>query len=256
MDATDRIPALDGALNFRDLGGYAGVDGREVRWQVIYRSGTTHAMSPSAIACLGGRGLRYAYDLRSNRERRGHPNRLTQIANLDYRFREHERLPGDIGRLIRSGNASAADARRTMIAVYRSLPQEFADSYRALFGHLAQGHLPMAFNCTAGKDRTGAAAALLLSALGASRETVLEDYLLSQRFFEQNCRLLLGQDGDAALFGKIDPAIWQPILGVHPDYLEAMFDAIEESHGSAARYLESLGVHGAALEQLRNHLLR
>jgi len=145
-----RIPKLIGALNFRDMGGYRVAAGRTVRWNTLYRSGTTHAMTADDIAQLATKGIRYAYDLRSNTERREYPNRLTEIANLAYRYRDHDRIPGDIKRLLASPGVCAKDARQLMISVYRQLPYDFRDAYRSLFQHLVAGNLPLVFNCTAG----------------------------------------------------------------------------------------------------------
>jgi protein-tyrosine phosphatase len=252
---TIRIPRLEGALNFRDLGGYSAADGRSVRWKTLYRSGTTHAMTRNDVASLESSGIRYAYDFRSNNERRHYPTRLTDIAQLTYRFRDHDRLPGDIKRLLSSPDARADRSRQLMISTYRQLPYEFEDAFRSLFQYLSNGDLPLVFNCTAGKDRTGVAAALVLSALGVERETILEDYMLTEQFFEQSCDLMLGTGG-AGLFSKVDRAVWEPLMQVHPDYLNAMFDQLQESHGSVERYLqEQLGVDREHIQRMRTHLL-
>jgi protein-tyrosine phosphatase len=250
----DRIPALDGALNFRDLGGYRAADGRTVRWNTVFRSGTTHALTPADIAVLEQMGIRYAFDLRSNRERREQPNRLTEITNLSYRYRDHDKLPGDIRSLLHAKDAKAEDSRRIMLAVYRELPQEFADAFRSLFNYVADGDLPLVFNCAAGKDRTGVAAALLLSALGVPRDAVLEDYLLTDRFFERSCEIIL-QDKRAALFSGVDRAVWEPLMRVHADYLNAMFAELEDTHGSVQRYFETIGVDATVISRMRDRLL-
>ena len=255
VSTMERVPPLEGALNFRDLGGYRGADGRTVRWQRVYRSGTTHAMTDTDLARLGARGVRYAYDLRSNKERRDQPNRLRDIAALEYRYRDHDQLPGDIRRLLTSPGARAEHSHQMVIEVYQQLPHEFDDAFRALFQLLAQGDLPLVFNCTAGKDRTGVAAALLLSALGVSRDAVLEDYLLTREFFDRSCELILSEGG-AALFGSIDRAVWEPLMQVRPEYLHAMFAAVESAHGSVEGYLrERLGIDEQRLDMLRANLL-
>ncbi len=250
-----RIPPLEGALNFRDLGGYAAADGRSVRWRTLYRSGTTHAMTREDVASLESSGIRYAYDFRSNNERRHYPTRLTDIAQVTYRYRDHDRLPGDLKRLLSSPDAHADRSRELMIATYRQLPYEFEDAFRSLFQYLANGDLPLVFNCTAGKDRTGVAAALVLSALGVARETILEDYMMTEQFFEQSCDLMQDTAG-AGLFSKVNRTVWEPLMRVHPDYLNAMFDQLHESHGSVERYLqEQLGIDQLQIERLRTHLL-
>lgn len=250
-----RVPELEGALNFRDLGGYRSADGRTVRWHCVYRSGTTHALTVGDIARLGAQGIRYAYDLRSNQERREQPNRLRDIANLEYRFRDHDHLPGDIRRLLKSPEARAEHSHQVMLDVYRTLPFEFADAFRILFRHIADGDIPLVFNCTAGKDRTGVAAALMLTALGVPRETVFEDYLLTEQFFEQSCKLIL-RERAMPMLATLDRAIWEPLMRVHPEYLEATFEQLASSHGSVEGYLrDQLGLDAAQLESLRSRLL-
>ncbi len=252
---TTRIPKFEGALNFRDLGGYSAADGRSVRWRILFRSGTTHAMTRDDVAVLESSGIRYVYDFRSNNERRHYPTRLTDIAQVTYRYRDHDQLPGDIKRLLGSPGAHAASSRALMISTYRHLPYEFEDAFRSLFVCLSNGDLPLVFNCTPGKDRTGVAAALVLSALGVSRETILEDYMLTDQFFEQSCDMMQATGG-AGLFSKVDRAVWEPLMRVDPDYLNAMFDQLHESHGSVDQYLhEQLGIDRHRIDRLRGHLL-
>jgi protein-tyrosine phosphatase len=251
----DRIPALDGALNFRDLGGYVAQDGRTVRWNTLFRSGTTHAMTARDIAALEARHIRYAYDLRSNRERSSRPTRLTAVAQLEVRYLEHEHLPGDLQEAMKSPHAGPQQSRQLMISLYRELPNQFSAAYRTLFQHIADGDLPLVFNCTAGKDRTGVAAALLLTAIGISREQILEDYMLTERFFERSCEMILA-DARALFLKDVDRAVWEPLMRVHPDYLNAMFDELMATHGSVEHYmLERLGVDEAQRARMREHLL-
>jgi protein-tyrosine phosphatase len=250
-----RVPELEGALNFRDLGGYPADGGRTVRWKTVYRSGTTHQLTSTDLSRLHTLGIRFAYDLRSNGERRAQPNRLRDIADLAYRFRDHEDLPGDIRRMLKSPDTGADHMQQMMVRVYRQLPYEFEDSFRALFQHLTNGDLPLVFNCTAGKDRTGVASALVLTALGVPRETVLDDYLLTEQFFERSCQIIL-EERDVPLFESIDRAVWEPLMRVYPRYLDAMFEQLEASHGGALQYLhDRLDMNAERLERLRAHLL-
>ncbi len=251
----ERIPALEGALNFRDLGGYAAQDGRTVRWNTLFRSGTTHAMTTRDIAALEALRVRYAYDLRSNRERSSRPTRLTAVAQLEVRYLEHEHLPGDLQEALKSPRTGPQHSRQLMISLYRELPDQFTAAYRALFHHIAEGDLPLVFNCTAGKDRTGVAAALLLSALGVSREQIFEDYMLTEQFFERSCEMILA-DARALMLKDMDRAVWEPLMRVDPDYLNAMFDALTVKYGSVEHYLrERLGVDEARLARIREYLL-
>jgi protein-tyrosine phosphatase len=142
-----------------------------------------------------------------------------------------------------------------MVSVYRRLPYDLRDAFSALFRQLASGNVPLVFNCTAGKDRTGVATALLLTALGVPHETILRDYLLTSQFFDRSCELIL-KETNKTMFTGVDRTIWEPIMSTRSDYLDAMFDELNESHGSVARYLaEDLGVDDATIEKLKFILL-
>jgi len=90
-----------------------------VRWKTVYRSGTTHKLTSTDVRRLDSLGIRFAYDLRSNGERHAQPNRLRDIADLAYRFRDHEDLPGDIRRMMQSSDTGAEHMREMMVRVYR-----------------------------------------------------------------------------------------------------------------------------------------
>jgi len=252
---TNRLPALEGALNFRDLGGYPAADGRRVRWRMLYRTGTTHALTREDLRHLEALGIRYAYDFRSNAERCQHPTRLTELAGIEYRCRDHDSVPGDIRRLLSRPDARPDESHRLMIDLYRNLPYELAGAYGDWFAQLAAGRVPSVFNCTAGKDRTGVAAALLLHALGVPRDAVLADYMETRRFYDRSCELILTRE-NMALFSTAERRVWETLMAVHEDYLGAMFERLAETHGSVEAYLdEALGVDAAACERLRSLLL-
>ena len=250
-----RVLKLQGALNFRDMGGYRSTDGRTVRWNKLYRSGTTHEMTDADLQLIAASGIRYACDLRSNSERKNYPNQLSRIAEIEYWYRDHDKVHGDITRMMLSPNSRPEDFRNLMKSNYRSLPYEFREAYAVLFTRLADKNLPLVFNCTVGKDRTGVVAALVLWALGVPRELIIEDYLLTEQFYDQNCAMLF-RDERNALFKTVDQRIWEPLMRAEASYLEAMFEQIEQDHGTIEKYLcAQLGVDTAMLGRLRDSLL-
>ena len=116
--------------------------------------------------------------------------------------------------------------------------------------------MPALFHCTAGKDRTGFAAALVLLALGVPRETVLEDYLLTNRYRERFDRRVLRWVPLASLF-RTRAEDMRPLLEARPEYLEAAFQVMEEEYGGVDGYLErGLGVDARLRAQLEANLLR
>jgi len=125
-----------------------------------------------------------------------------------------------------------------------------------VFSRLAAGQVPLAFNCSAGKDRAGTAAALILSALGVARESVVEDYLLTDRVIDlKSVFMERAQKRNSTLMNQ-SPDLVAAILRSDADYLDAAFDAIEQKHGSVAAYLQdALGLNEEAMSAIRQQLL-
>lgn len=245
-----RVLPLEGGRNFRDLGGYATKDGRRLRWGRLYRSGSMAALTEAAYAQLADLGVRAICDLRTTSERETSPVDWRRVPNLSYWARDYEFSFGDLRALLASDLPTAAQARAAMLTAYRELPFEQAPAYGELFRRLAGGEAPLVFNCSAGKDRTGVAAALILTALGVPEETVVEDYLLTNLAFDRTASVT------ASRLAHIAPDVTEAILGVDHAYIHAAMAAIDQAHGSVERYLQDrLGVTGEALGRLAAQLL-
>jgi protein-tyrosine phosphatase len=246
----ERVLPLEGGRNFRDLGGYATQDGRRLRWGRLYRSGSMAALTEAAYAQLAELGVRVICDLRTTSERQENPVDWRRVPNLSYWARDYELSFGDLRAVIASELPTAEAARAAMVTAYRQLPFEQAPAYGELFRRLADDEAPLVFNCSAGKDRTGVAAALILSALGVPEETVIEDYLLSNIAYDRHA------SPTGARLAQIAPEVTDAILGVDASYIRAALVAIDAAHGSIAGYLEArLGVTEDALGRLKAQLL-
>jgi protein-tyrosine phosphatase len=250
----ERVVALAGGHNFRDIGGYATTDGRGVAWGKVFRSGTMADLTDADHATLEPLGIVAICDFRSNRERRHRPSRLGDSA-VEPWSRDHETSAADLVNAMRAPGVDVTVSRGLMIELYRTMAYEQAESYRELFRRIAAGDLPIVFHCSAGKDRTGIAAALLLDVLGVDRATVVEDYVLTDRFLAGLLNLI-SREPDSRRYAAIDPAILAPMMRADPVYIETMFDTIEQRHGSSAGFLaEVLGMDAAAVAGLRDRLL-
>ena len=179
-----RLP-LDGPVNFRDIGGYRTADGRSVRWGRVFRSDSLETLTPADIALLEQLGVRVVCDLRRDEERASAPSRVHGHPGLRV---EHLPIGGiaaetkDMaGRMLRGEIPEVSAAM--MADVYLTILELHPDSFGAVVGHAADAaSLPMVVHCTAGKDRTGVASALVLAALGVDEETIAADYELSNEF--------------------------------------------------------------------------
>jgi protein-tyrosine phosphatase len=139
-----------------------------------------------------------------------------------------------------------------MIEGNRQFATTFAPQYAAMFERITQAaNLPALVHCTAGKDRTGFASALILSVLGVPRETVMEDFLLSNHYTAAAAEQRLWMIELYSLF-RADRDALRPLFGVEPAYLEAAFDAIDAEHGGLDAFRRgALGLDDGELEAFR-----
>jgi protein-tyrosine phosphatase len=237
---------LDGGRNFRDLGGYTTADGRRVRAGTLYRSGAPIGLTDADRRRIDALGIRRIIDFRSVEERAREPGSWPVGADVAVLEWEYSLDPDDYSGLTRA-EATAAELDELMCRFYREMPYRFTEQYAALFAALVAGHVPLAFHCAAGKDRTGIAAALLLTALGVARENVIEDYLVSNAMLDPS---RLGRPP------HMPPSVFNIVARVDESWLEAAFEQIERQDGSIESFLERrLGVAPDQVRELRAQYL-
>lgn len=248
--------ALTGGDNFRDVGGYRTADGRKVVWGKLYRSASVGRYTAEDQALIRGLSVGSIIDLRTTRERKADKAPWMHGADVGYWTRDYEFSGGNLGALFTKGaKLDGETVRKAMIDGYRSFPKEQAPAYRMLFDRLLHSDKAVIVNCTAGKDRTGLATALVLSALGVPYDTIMQDYLLSNTTLDTDG--LRADAGMSAAMAALPPEVAKPLLGVEPDYLDAAFDQIDKDYGSVENYLKrELGVDRAAIQRLRQRMLR
>lgn len=260
LDDPRRVLPLEGGVNFRDLGGYMTADGRVTKWEVLYRAGSPAGLTAADQAELARRGIRTVCDLRATEEREAEPNPYVAAkTDVTYWTRDYAAGAGDLMQVLGGADASAAKSRAAMIGFYRQLPREHAASFRQMFAYLAEGKVPLAFNCSAGKDRTGTAAALVLTLVGVPRETVVADYALSDDLVDYMARLDEegAGEGPYAALARMPREVVAPLLASDPAYIEAALDAMAASHGSVEAFIEQeLGVTPAMKRAIIANLTR
>ncbi|WP_066775780.1 tyrosine-protein phosphatase [Sphingomonas sp. CCH5-D11] len=250
--AQQRVLPLEGGQNFRDLGGYRASDGRTVKWGLLYRSGAMNNLTLKDYETLRARGIRSVCDFRDTRERAAAPVQWPAGAKPAV-FADDYEMDSNFRALMKPG-LTGEQAAALMAEGYRDIPLRFAGQYKRMFAQLAAGNAPLAFNCSAGKDRTGVAAALLLTALGVPYATVMEDYLLSNQYFKPD---RMKADPQAAEFAKrVSPDALKAMMGVDRRYLDAAFDALRSRPGGLEGYYRNeLGVDDAMRKALRARYL-
>ncbi|WP_374649521.1 tyrosine-protein phosphatase [Rhizorhabdus sp.] len=251
-------PQLQGAPNFRDLGGYQTEDGRRVKPGLLFRSDQLDRLTDADLATMEGLRLAYVVDLRTESERAREPDRLPRGARhiiLDVSADADGSLGGDM----RKAQAAIAAGRGVELLEaanrdFVSLPSAQA-AYRALFALVADPATgPLVYHCTAGKDRTGWASAVLLSILGVPRERIFYDYLASNTYLAQkNAGILASLKASGA---PIDPANLEPVLGVRRAYLDSAFAEVDRVYGSMDAYVrKGLGLSDAQIDMIRRKYL-
>ncbi len=245
-------PAFEGAMNFRDIGGHETMDGRRVHRGRFYRSGQMSGFTDRDIAAIRQLSIRSLCDFRAPDERERSPTRWIEGQPVRQSVREDQENLGSIAKFYDTVRESHAVARSVMTDGYRKLPYLLAPSYRAMFEFILAGDVPIVFHCTVGKDRTGIASALLLSALGVPRERVIEDFRASDQHYDRLFTLVRSQALESIHIEE-DSDIWPPLLLSDPAYLDALFDQLQMQHGGVEGYLDAvLGVDADALTRLRD----
>ena len=247
------LARLASADNFRDVAGpgdgYPTADGGRVRRGVFYRSNELQLTDADA-ATLAGLGITRIHDLRGTLEVEAHPD--VSVRGATWVHVEVSGIPMEMV----SGLADVAAAERVMREVYVAFVRspEARASYATLLTHLATAPLPQLFHCTAGKDRTGWAAALLLEIAGVDRETILADYLLTNDVSSATRAKYLALIAEHLGADKV--AVYEPTMVVEPGYLEAAYAAVAEDYGSVGGYLRTgLGLADDVLAEIRTRLL-
>lgn len=236
---------LAGASNFRDLGGYIGEGGRTVRWRKLFRSNHLGHLTAADIAVLRQLGVRCAFDFRGKDER---SEALCGLEDIEtHSLPVEPTVVAALRAIHASGRLSTADdALEVMRESYRGYVAHNTPRFRALFAHLLQDRAPLVIHCTAGKDRTGFACALILHTLGVADEVIAEDYLLTNQFYRR----------DPSVSSDLPVEVRQVLGTVQESFLAAAFETINGSYGSLANYLrDGLGIGPAERDALRERYL-
>ncbi|GAB3709550.1 tyrosine-protein phosphatase [Nocardiopsis nanhaiensis] len=252
---------LPSAPNFRDLGGHRTREGLTVRGGLLYRSDALHSISEQDVPTYNGFGIRQLIDLRTHHERGRLPDQVPDGAEYAaVGVQNAEAAGANFVELLADEEQARAmfgngAAERFMFDVYRELvtDAEALEGYRDLVERAAKGPTALVFHCSAGKDRTGWGAALLLTLLGVDREAITQDYLTSnerQANTDHWMRQLTEHSG-------LPWSDVEPMTRVRADYLDSSFGHIEEVYGSFDNYVvDGLKLSGGTLESLRERMLR
>ena len=258
----DRSLHLASAPNFRDFGGYRTADGKWVKMGKLYRADALDKLTDADLATVDALGIKLICDLRTNTERAKGPDKeIAGATNEQIDVTGQDQLTQTLTAAVTSGDPAEQQrlfgdgkAEQLLIDGGRKLvsdPTPLAQYHTMLTRIEDPAHLPTVLHCTAGKDRTGWAAAAILSTLGVPKSTVTQDYLLSNDLLKAKNDATLAQTK-----ALIDRSLLEPLITVRKEYLDASFAEVKAKYGTFAKYLtKGLGVDAAARKKLQQELL-
>ncbi len=254
----ERILPFEGTVNFRDIGGYPAADGKRVRTGLIYRSAALNRLTENDFALMDKIGLKLVCDLRSQQEVDVEPDNLPKDPAPEYL---HLPLDTDNENEQRERFMALVFNRRKLAVLMttfyvKGMLENNPTVYGTIIKRIANAdNLPAVIHCTAGKDRTGVGAALILSLLGVSEDIIVADYSLSNRYYDNYFRY--GQRMVQGLrWVGVRPEHLQPLLIANPDNIRAALHHIRDTYGSAENYLrQKAAVTDDEIAALRANLL-
>ncbi|MEQ8673221.1 MAG: tyrosine-protein phosphatase [Aggregatilineales bacterium] len=253
----ERVMPLEGAVNFRDLGGYVTGDGKRVRWGRVYRAGGLATLSDADVTLLNHAGLRLICDLRTEDEATKEPDRVPESIQYKHMPIKNETRTSSLQQAWAVLTMNNARLTGYMHDAYTRVT---IDENAALIGQVLREiaddkNLPMVIHCSAGKDRTGIISAIVLSLLGVPDETILADYSLSNHYYDNFRQFAERNIGQMRRFGITGDRLY-PLLIADVDTLQLALRHIRKRYGSIESYvLTAAGIDEDVLTALRNNLL-
>lgn len=248
LPVAERVIPFQNVPNFRDMGGYAAANGRRVRWGKLYRSAELSRMTERDIRYAQSLGVAWICDLRTDDEIGRHPSprigaeineQLSFLASADPREMFAAGITADM----------LADANRQMVG-NTELTARFMRRLLAFQG------APVLFHCATGKDRTGFIGSVVLQALGVSRDDILNDYALTNRFAGHFKANIAQPSSYESLMAGLSEDVLAALSEARPAYMQAAFDELDGKYGSFEAYwISGLGLSREELAQLRDYYL-
>jgi protein-tyrosine phosphatase len=267
--AQERIIELKGTSNTRDIGGYKTSDGRTLRWGQIIRSDNLARLTAEDFQKLEELGVKTVIDLRTDREHEQAPtvwqgDHPPQFFHFPIGHAKNDWFNAQ-RKMMKSNRFTEEEALEHMNDAYRMIADEGPPSLKQLVSVVRdESNWPILIHCSAGKDRAGVATMLILEAVGVDRETIMEDFLLTNeasRAADKAKALAKARKSSGSGPGSRSgpgmgptPEAWFAILGVEPEMLETFYASVDEQYGSMSAFLSEIGLDEEARRALATSL--
>lgn len=232
--------------NFRTVADIKNIDGRILKKGKFYRSAHLHQINKKSLKNLEKLGIKEIIDLRNSKEISQKPDKIynTVIYKNYSAFGDEGDQLNQAKKLVLKGKVKGSDANLRMLDFYKNYATENPEIIKKIIHEILDSENPVLYHCTAGKDRTGIITALILTILKFDRETIDNDYLLSNNYREKLAqkRLHLAKNLHF-LYPKMDLNVIEKLSWVEKDYLNAAFLEIDKKYGSIDTYIhQELGI--------------
>jgi protein-tyrosine phosphatase len=243
---TNRRIDFDNTVNFRDLGGLKTKDGKTVNWGKIFRSDNLSELKSSEFQRFNQLKISTVFDLRTNHEIEGKEDRLP--ANVKYihtpTVADNEGEIAKLRKKVISGAISESEAARQTTQFYQDAVTVHAGALKEIIQQITRSDEPVLYHCSAGKDRTGIVSALLLSILNVDRETIVDEYMMSNYYRSAKTEKMLGKAKFAKIIKpRMDLKAIEVFMTVDENFINATFDVIDKTYGGMEPFIKNqLGI--------------
>ncbi|WP_378105633.1 tyrosine-protein phosphatase [Chryseobacterium sp. sg2396] len=234
---------VERVYNFRTIGNIKNTEGRTLKKGKLYRSGHLYRLKSRYFETLENLGIKDVIDLRNSKEIAQKPDHIPD--GMAYKnesaFEDEGDQLGQARKLVLKGKINSSDAEKKMLDFYRNYVTEHPEVIRKIIIGILESDTPVLYHCTAGKDRTGIITALILTILKFDKQTIYNDYLLSNNYREKlvNKRLNLARNLHF-IYPKLDIGVLEKLSWVETAYLDAAFNEIDKKYGSINRYIQEV----------------
>jgi protein-tyrosine phosphatase len=243
---TNRQFDFEKIVNFRDLGGIKTMDGRTVKWGKIFRSDNLSKLKTSEFEKFNDLNIKSVVDLRTDHEIKGKEDHLPPGVKYAHSptVKDNEGELALLRKKVINGEISEQQAIDKTIGFYHDAVTVNLASLPGIIGQIAASSDPVLYHCSAGKDRTGIVSALILSILNVDRETIMQEYLMSNYYRKRKTEKMLGK----AKLGKIikpklDLKAIEVFMSVDKAFLNAFFEVVDKEYGGTDAFIQNqLGI--------------
>jgi protein-tyrosine phosphatase len=253
---TDRVIPFEGVHNFRDMGGYHTLDGRKVKHGLFFRSADLSRITERDLELFKSLGIKYIFDYRDEHEAIRKPDPLIEnvvVERVPVNKDKQQAPVHSIEELVKSGYFKE-DKGEMLLKFYPKMAFKNPAYYRLMTIVQNPNHLGLVHHCAAGKDRTGIGAALIFLALGVPKDTIMEDYLITNETLKSFNEKIMMRMSPYLTLEELKR--FEGILVAKEEYLEAVFHKIDATYGSTDIFLqEEYNFTGEKREKFKNDCL-